>query len=453
MRDFTARCVRCRHRTDFPAYRCPSCAGPLVLELAPATAADCRPTTGRGLWRYAGMLPRTGHAVTLGEGSTPLLPLRRDDPRAAAAGRPASMGGLPVAGHGRPDGGDGLPAGPVVYAKLESVNPSLSFKDRAMALAASAALDHGLDGLVLASTGNAAVSAATYAAAAGLRCRVFCATGSNAAGKLDTARAHGAEVELVDGDYSDAYRAATRAEGRGWLNVTTTYRNPLLAEAYRPVAAELVEELGGVPEVVIVPVGAGPLLRGIWLGFTDLRDAGLTESLPRMVGVQAAACAPLARAWGAADWAASLREPVEVGPTSAAAIADALRGYQDEGLLTLSAARDSGGAIVAVAESAIAAAGHRLAHQGLFVEPAAAASIAALDTAASAGSDTAASAASDTAASAGSDTAASAALGTAASAVLGPALSDAAGAPVRVVAVLTGHGAKEPSSHTVRSQA
>ncbi|MDG4832794.1 pyridoxal-phosphate dependent enzyme [Solwaraspora sp. WMMD1047] len=409
MRDFTTLCVRCRHRTDFPAYRCPACAGPLVLELAPVAAADCRPTAGRGLWRYAGMLPRTGHAVTLGEGATPLLPLRREDLPAGATG-------------------------PVVYAKLESVNPSLSFKDRAMALAASAALDHGLDGLVLASTGNAAVSAATYAAAAGLRCRVFCATGSNAAGKLDTARAHGAEVELVDGDYSDAYRAATRAEGQGWLNVTTTYRNPLLAEAYRPVAAELVEELGGVPEVVVVPVGAGPLLRGIWLGFTDLRAAGLTQTLPRMVGVQAAACAPLARAWGAPDWAASLREPVEVGPTSAAAIADALRGYQDEGLLTLAAARDSGGSIVAVTEPAIAAAGHRLAHQGLFVEPAAAASVAALDRAGPA----------------------SGAAGLA-TGMTGPALGAASpaetgGSPSRVVAVLTGHGAKEPSSHTVRSQ-
>ena len=300
MRDFTVGCVRCGHHAEFPAYRCLACASPLVLDLAPVSAAQCIPTPGRGLWRYAGMLPRTRHTVTLGEGSTPLLPLRHD--------------------------------GVAAHVKLESVNPSLSFKDRAMALAASAALDQGLTGLVLASTGNAAVSAATYAAAAGLRCRVFCATGSNAGSKLDTARAHGAEVELVPGHYSDAYDAATRAEGHGWLNVTTTYRNPLLTEAYRPVAAELVDDLGGVPEVVVVPVGAGPLLRGIWLGFTDLRAAGLTTTVPRMVGVQAEACAPLARAWaagggGAADratgsgdggdrdgpaWEASLREPIEV---------------------------------------------------------------------------------------------------------------------------------------------
>ena len=345
MRDYTVACVECGQETGYPAYRCPACAGPLALRLAPA--GDCDPSGDPGIWRYAGLLPRTASRLTLGEGGTPLLPYDRN-----------------------------------TFVKLESLNPSLSFKDRAMALAASVATDLRLDGLVLASTGNAAVSAATYAAAAGLRCRVFCATGSNATGKLDTARVHGAEVDLVDGEYSDAYAAAAKAEGEGWLNVTTTYRNPLLTEAYRPVAAELLADLGGVPDTVVVPVGAGPLLRGIWLGFTDLREAGLIDRLPRMVGVQAEACAPLARAWAAGDgaagdWTTSLREPVPTAPTAAAAIADALRGYEDEGLLTLAAARDSGGAIVAVSESAIAAAGRDLACRGLYVEPAAAAALAA----------------------------------------------------------------------------
>ncbi|MBX7266277.1 pyridoxal-phosphate dependent enzyme [Micromonospora sp. Llam7] len=386
MRSFTTGCARCGHVAAFPAYRCRACASPLVLDLAPVSAADCRPTSGRGLWRYGRMLPRVRHSVTLGEGATPLLPLR----------------------HG----------GATTHVKLESVNPSLSFKDRAMALAASAALDHGMTGLVLASTGNAAVSAATYAAAAGRRCRIFCATGSNAGSKLATARAHGAEVELVAGHYSDAYAAATRAEGEGWLNVTTTYRNPLLTEAYRPIAAELVDDLGDVPDVVVVPVGAGPLLRGIWLGFTDLVAAGLTGREPQMVGVQAEACAPLARAWGAGDrgraeWAAALRQPFEVGPTAATAIADALRGYEDEGLLTLDAVRRSGGRIVAVGEPAIAEAGHRLAGEGLFVEPAAAATLAALRNPVVAGSERA----------------------------------------NACVAVLTGHGAKESSTLTAGGMA
>ncbi len=344
MRDYTVTCTRCARTATYPAYRCPECGAPLVLTLS---VADCAPTAAAGLWRHAGMLPRVDHTVTLGEGSTPLLAWDGDS-----------------------------------HVKLESLNPSLSFKDRAMALAASAALDLGLPGLVLASTGNAAVSAAAYAAAAGLPCRVFCATGSNATTKLDTARAYGADVILVAGDYSDAYAAAAHAESGGWLNVTTTYRNPLLAEAYRPLAAELVEQLGAVPDSVVIPAGAGPLLRGVWLGFTDLRDAGLTTTLPRMVGVQVTACDPLARAWHAPDWKASLREPVTVGPTAATAIADPLRGYEDEGLLTLAAARDSGGAIVAVPEPAILDARTRLAHHGILVEPAAAAALAALTPAA-----------------------------------------------------------------------
>jgi threonine synthase len=334
MRAFTVACVRCGHADDYPAYRCTDCDAPVSLRLA---AADCTPGAGQGLWRYAGMLPFARHAVTLGEGGTPLLNFDRD-----------------------------------LYVKLESLNPSLSFKDRAMALASSVALDLGLRGLVLASTGNAAVSAATYAAAAGLECLVYCATDSHAGTKLDVARAHGASVHLVDGDYSDAYAAAARASGQGWLNVTTTYRNPLLTEAYRPIAAELLADLGRAPDTVVVPVGAGPLLRGIWLGFGDLHDAGLVSRLPRMVGVQAAACAPLARAWAAPDWSASLRQPLSVGPTVATAIADALRGYPDEGLLTLEAAST----IVAVPDSTIVAARELLARRGLFVEPAAAAAIA-----------------------------------------------------------------------------
>lgn len=333
-RTFTVACVRCGHEEQYPAYRCTECDAPVSLRLS---AADCTPGAGHGLWRYAGMLPSTRHAVTLGEAGTPLLRFDRD-----------------------------------LHVKLESLNPSLSFKDRAMALAASVALDLGLRGMVLASTGNAAVSAATYAAVAGLDCRVYCATGSNAATKLDVARAHGADVRLVDGDYSDAYAAAAHAAGQGWLNVTTTYRNPLLTEAYRPIAAELVADLERAPDTVVVPVGAGPLLRGIWLGFRDLHDAGLVARPPRMVGVQAAGCAPLARAWTAADRSASLRSPLVVHPTVATAIADALRGYEDEGLLTLEAASS----IVAVTDPAIVAARELLARRGLFVEPAAAAAIA-----------------------------------------------------------------------------
>ena len=376
-RDHEVRCAECSASADLPAYRCSRCGGPLILEPAPVGPEGLREDRSRtGVWRRSGLLPRTAHAVTLGEGDTPLLPL------------PGFLGDRVR-----------------VHAKVEAQNPTLSFKDRAMALASSVALDLGLPGLVLASTGNAAVSAAAYAAAAGLPCRVLCGTGSKAGLKLAAAAAHGADVGLVEGDYSAAYARAASAEQDGWFNVTTTYRNPVLAEAYRAMAVEMLDDLGHVPDVVVVPVGAGPLLRGLLGGFQDAVSAGVAVRTPRLVGVQASACAPLARAWRHGDWAASLALPPPMRPTRAGAIADSLRGYEREGLLTLQAVRQSGGTVVAVEEDDMARATTALARRGLLAEPAAAAALAAL----------------------------------ADDEVAGPVPDDG-----DVVVVLTGHGAKEP---------
>lgn len=351
-REYTVRCAECSADATFPGYRCSACAGPLVVEPAPVAAEDLlEDRSRRGVWRRSALLPRTTNAVTLGEGSTPMLPLR--------------LSGQ-VGNRMR------------VHAKLESLNPTLSFKDRGMALASSVALDLGLPGLLLASTGNAAVSAAAYAAAAGLPCRVLCGTGSKASLKLAAAAAHGADVRLVEGDYSSAYGHAVEAESDGWLNVTTTYRNPLLAEAYRGMAVEVVDEIGHVPDVVVVPVGAGPLLRGLLGGFHDIVCAGAAERVPRLVGVQAKACPPLVRAWERGDWVASLADPLPVLRTQAGAIADSLRGYEREGLLTLDAVHGSEGALVAVGEDDMARATTELARCGVLVEPAAGAAVAAL---------------------------------------------------------------------------
>ncbi len=354
-RPYTVRCSSCGTPAAYPAYRCASDGGPLTVDAAPLAAGTrLMDPSQSGVWRHRKVLPQTTHAITLGEGGTPLLTTELQP----AANRESRL-----------------------LLKLESLNPTLSFKDRAMALGSSVALDLGLEGLLLASTGNAAVSAAAYAARAGLSCRVVVGSGSGASRKLEIAREHGADVIVVDGDYSTAYERVTADELDGFLNVTTTHRNPLLAEAYRGLAIELVEQLGSAPALVVVPIGAGPLAVGVWRGFTDLLAAGhLGESeLPRVVGVQAAACSPLARAWGQGDPLGSLTQPVEAGPTSAGAIADALRGYEREGLLTLDAIRASGGSVVAVDETAIVAAVQSLAREGVSVEPAAATALAAVE--------------------------------------------------------------------------
>lgn len=267
-RDYVAVCTVCGQETGLPAYGCAGCTGPIVLQLARlrGSALQLPKVEATGIWRQAHLLPRTTAAVSLSEGATPLLPL--------ALPRPAAATGEPQC-----------------WLKCEHLNPTLSFKDRAMALGVSMALDQQASGLVLASSGNAAASAAAYATAAGLPCRIFCGTSSAANNKIAVAEAFRAEVTLIDGDYSAAYAAALAAVKDGWVNVTTTYLNPALAEAYRTIATEIVADLGDAPGLVVVPIGAGPLLHGLSQGFRDIFDAGDSSRLPRMVGVQAEACA------------------------------------------------------------------------------------------------------------------------------------------------------------------
>jgi threonine synthase len=362
-------CFACGDLSADFGYACARCGGPVLVEADAVAPVDLgRPDPGaRGPWRFPALLPHTEARISLGEGDTPLVPLSF-----VQAGR-------------RP-----------VFAKLESLNPSLSFKDRAMSLGASAAVDRGLRGLVVASTGNAAVSAATYAAAAGLACTVLVGAESNAAKKLDACRALGAEVREVEGDYSAAYALARDLEAEGWMNVSTTYRNPLLAEGYRSIAFELIEQLGRAPSTVVVPIGAGPLLRGIERGFADAVAVGRAERPPTLVGVQAARVAPIHAAWvrrhgehGAPGAGGSIDPGAGIGvgrddssrgggATLATAIADRLTGYESHGDITIAATERTGGRIVAVDETEIAGATRRLAAAGIWVEPSAATSLAAL---------------------------------------------------------------------------
>ncbi|MGJ4844731.1 pyridoxal-phosphate dependent enzyme [Leifsonia sp. Le1] len=320
------------------------------------TTAPTWDASAPGIWRRAALFPPVTARVSLGEGETPLL----DWP-----------------------GSDGR-----VLLKLEGANPTLSFKDRAMALAASFAVDGGYEGMVVASTGNAAASASAYAARAGLRCRVIVGSESNAAAKLRACRAYGAEVTEVAGDYSAAYAAALAAEGDGWLNVSTTFRNPVPAEAYRGVAFELTEQLGGVPEAVCIPIGAGPLLRGIERGFSDVTAARGGGVAPRLIGVQARAVSPIVAAWEAsADspsaWEAALTtHRTDWQQTAATAIADPLRGYERQGMLTLSAIRATRGSAIALDEREITEATTRLRTAGLWVEPSSAIALVAAERAA-----------------------------------------------------------------------
>ncbi len=337
-------CHRCSWRGEISnLYACPVCGSSLLV----AYAGTYEPPNGvvdEGVWRYRRFLPVSANSepVTLGEGATPTLQARRLDP----------SGGLRL--------------------KNETVNPTGSFKDRPVAVAATVARELGLSGLVCASTGNTAVAVAAYAARAGFPAACVVPEATPAA-KTAQIGAVGARIVRVRGNYSDAYALAARAaENYGWANLTSTYINPYMLEGDKTVAYEIFEQLGErVPNWVVVPAGAGPLLAAIHKGFEELGVSG-----PRIVAAQAAGCAPVVRAFeSGAQEVSEWEHPVE---TAASSIADPLIGYPEDGTRTLSVVRHSGGTAIAVSEEETREAAIDLARsEGLLVEPGAAVAVAA----------------------------------------------------------------------------
>jgi threonine synthase len=287
--------------------------------------------------------------ITLSEGRTPLITARR----------------LP----------DHYGVEANLILKHEGLNPTASFKDRGMALSISAAAAARLERVIIASTGNASASCAAYCATAGLACIVLIPS-STEVSKLRKTLICNPQVFAVDGTISDCVELARQAEGYGCFNATTiTTLNPLCTEGNTTIAYELFEELGQVPDWVLVPVGAGPLLIGIARGFATLVALRAASHLPRMVAVQAAGCSPLWRAWRSNRPVEPWQEPLD---SRIFALADPLRGYVHDGRLTLEHVRATGGSVVALADGEFYQAQVDLAHyEGVFAEPAAAAGIAA----------------------------------------------------------------------------
>lgn len=322
-------------------WQCEACRSALELELPPADGSTFVDELADGVWRYRGWLPSV-EPVALGEPRTALVQLR---------------------GHG-----------PTTFAKIEGGLPTGSFKDRGATVTVSWLRAQGVREIVVDSSGNAGASFAAYAARAGLRLRVFAPTDASPA-KLLQIRAHGADVVAVPGPRAAASDAARQAlEGAG---PDVAYASHLWQPAFlagtATFAYEVFEQLGRrAPDTIVAPLGGGTLLLGAHIGFTRLRAAGLTERIPRLIGVQSAACAPLARAFraGAID-------AVAIDP--AATIAEGIRiARPPRSRQILAAIRETGGDIVEVTDDEIRASLNLLSAQGLFVEPTSAAAHAGL---------------------------------------------------------------------------
>jgi threonine synthase len=334
------RCGSCGEPAQRPLdWRCRVCGSPLELELPPADRATFADTATDGVWRYRGWLP-TADPLVLGEPRTALVAV--------------SWGGR------------------TVHAKLEGGLPTGSFKDRGTAVSVAWLRGHGANEIVVDSSGNAGASFAAYAARSGTRLRLFVPADASPA-KLLQARAHGAAVVTVPGPRSAAGEAA-----RGALDLAgpdVAYASHLWQPAFlagtATFAYEVFEQLGGrAPATVVAPLGGGTLLLGVHLGFRRLREAGMIDRVPRLVGVQSAACAPLARAFRAGD-----ADAVAVAPGST--IAEGIRiDRPPRSRQILAAIRETGGEIVEVSDDEISSAERALLAQGVFVEPTSAAAYA-----------------------------------------------------------------------------
>jgi threonine synthase len=258
-----------------------------------------------------------------------------------------------------------------VHLKVEGMNPTGSFKDRGMTVAMSKAMEDGAKAVICASTGNTSASAAAYAARAGVVCGVVIPEGHIALGKLAQALIHGARVVPIKGNFDDALRIVRALGERGNVTIVNSI-NPYRIEGQKTQAFEIVDVLGDAPDVHCIPVGNAGNITAYWKGYREYRKLGRSTRLPRMLGWQASGSAPLV-----------IGEPV----THPETIATAIRIGNPASWAGAIAARDeSGGAIGAVTDAEILEAYRLLAStEGVFVEPASAASIAGLLRAAESG--------------------------------------------------------------------
>ena len=250
-----------------------------------------------------------------------------------------------------------------VWLKFEGANPTGSFKDRGMTLAISKALEEGSKAVVCASTGNTSASAAAYAGKAGLTCAVLVPKGKVALGKMAGTLVHGARVLEVDGNFDASLELARDLAERYAVTLVNSV-NPFRLQGQKTCAFEIVDALERAPDVHCVPVGNAGNISSHWLGYSEYLADGVISEPPQLFGFQAAGAAPLVR--GA---------PIANPQTIATAIRIGNPASWD---LAMRAATESEGAISAVTDREILAAYRRVAHEGLFAEPASAASVAGL---------------------------------------------------------------------------
>lgn len=355
------RCLKCgrRHQPAKGLYVCEKCGGKLEIFYdydAIGNKVDKEALAGRplGIWKYSEFLPITNkkNVVTLGEGGTPLL-------EAKNLARKLGMKHL--------------------WIKDETRNPTSSFKDRPMSVGISKAVEFGAKVVVTASSGNAAIALAAYSAKAGIECYAF-VPADVPSSKLAQLSIYGAQVVRAkpNGIGDPSYKLMRMAHERyGWHPVPSCGAfNPYHPEGSKTMSYEICEQLGWrVPDWVVVPVGAGTLLSGNAKGYSEFKQLGFINGLPRLAAIQAEGCAPLVKAFKKGT--SPYKIPTWKNPqTVAGGLVDP---YPWDADTAIPAIRISKGAAEAVSDEEILAAEKLLAEtEGIFAEPSGAAGLAGL---------------------------------------------------------------------------
>jgi threonine synthase len=249
-----------------------------------------------------------------------------------------------------------------VYLKYEGLNPTGSFKDRGMTMAVSKAKEEGAKVVLCASTGNTSASAAAYAARAGLKCVVLIPKGAIALGKLSQALIHNAQVLAVDGNFDKALQLVREIAANYPVTLVNSV-NPFRLEGQKTGAFEICDQLGKAPDYHAIPVGNAGNISAYWMGYSEYAQKGKVQSRPRMLGFEAAGAAPI------------VKKRVIAKPRT---VATAIRIGNPASWKLADKARDESRGLIGMVTDAEILGAYRLlaAKEGVFVEPASAASVA-----------------------------------------------------------------------------
>jgi threonine synthase len=328
------RCARCdkHYEADDRRWRC-VCEGALDLLLPPPRLClDLIRQRPPDLWRYVEALPPLASRVSLGESITPLIPF---DHR-----------------------------GREIWLKCDYLLPTGSYKDRGAAILTSHLQDMGIQRVVEDSSGNAAAALAAYAARAGIDIEVFCPASASPE-KLAQIKVYGAQLRLIEGPRQRTTEALERHVAASGDFYASHLWQPYFLEGVKTVAYEITEQNGWqAPGVVICPVGAGSILLGLYKGFTELREAGVIDRLPRLFAAQAANICPVYMAY--------IHHDCDVPPMAAPqpTVAEGIALPRPvRGPMLLQALRETDGGVAVVAEEEIRQGLIILGRRGICVEP------------------------------------------------------------------------------------